>query len=341
MKTPFNCKSYRRFGVELEVNPLNGVVKRPDTDCGEIPVGSDYITRLIKEVTGERVTLQGWDHIHNNTSWVVKPDNSCGIEINTPILKGWADLEKLLNVIDKLESSGINSNNLCSLHVHVNIADLNEEQLASVIAYYVKCEHIFFDSVPSHRKNSRYCPLLGTIPALSHDFDMSPINIINAVSGSKYYSMNCYHFCKGGGYQSYNSRKQTIEFRIMEGSACLDSFVAKNWIRFLLHFVEVTSKLPLPKNYVEGDKQSSLLWLDPSDLFEILHFNEESISDGLKQVRDWFTNRLLSNGYDTGVGGIWSNKGRRESRKDLLNITKTEHQIYMDKNSVYEEKYII
>lgn len=342
MESPFDCRFYRRYGIELEVNPLNGVVRRPDTDSGEIPVGSDYISRIINKTIGESVELQGWDHIHNNTSWVVKPDNSCGIEVNSPILKGWTGLEKLMRVQEALRDAGINSDKRCSLHVHVNIADLNPQQLASVVAYYIKCEHIFFDSIPPHRKNSRYCQLLGLTDLFSHDFYMNPMDLINLVSGVKYYSMNCYHFCKGGGFTSDNHRKRTIEFRIMEGSACLDPLATKNWVRFLLHFVDRTSKLPLPKDYWEGDRWSSLLWLNPTDMFEILHFDKDDmLSPGLKQVRDWFLNRLHEYGYNTGLKGLWSNEGRSAAREDFMKLYKSIRQTPVDGDPVYGKNYIL
>ena len=341
MESPFDCKINRRFGIELEVNPLTGVVRRPDTDSGEIPVGSDYIASLVHKTTGESVVLQGWDHVHNNPSWIVKPDNSCGIEINSRVLKGWSGLEKILQVIDALNDAGINSDQRCSLHVHVDISDLTPTELASVVAHYIKCEHIFFDAFPAHRKNSRYCQVLGMTDLLSHDFYLEPMDLIQAISGVKYYSINCYHFCKGGNFSKENPRKKTIEFRIMEGAACLDTLTTKNWIRFLLHFVEVVSKKKMPPPYHKGDKWSSLLWLDPEDLFSILHFDQDDLlSPGLKQTRDWFLARLVKYGFNTGKGGIWSNEGRSLSWEKINQLNSTIQPMEIDDDDpVYSKKY--
>jgi len=77
MDSPIDCQFLRRFGIELEVNTLTGIIKRPDSDYREIPVGSDYVSNLVNKATRERVELQGWDHIHNNKCWIVKPDMSC------------------------------------------------------------------------------------------------------------------------------------------------------------------------------------------------------------------------------------------------------------------------
>lgn len=342
MDSPIDCKFLRRFGIELEVNTLTGIVRRPDTGAGEIPVGSDYVSQIVNKTTKESVELQGWDHIHNNKCWIIKPDNSCGIEINSPILKGWDGLKKILRVIDALRDAGINSDRRCSLHVHANIADLTPNQLASVIIHYIKCEHVLFDAIPPYRKNNRYCQLLGMTDLFSHDFPMDPMEIVHRISGVKYYSINAYHFVRGGGFSEDNNRKKTLEFRIAEGLACTDSMLAKNWIRFFLHFVEMTKNLPLPRRYRAGDSWSSLLWLNPSEVFSLLKFDRDDLlTPGLKQVREWFVNRILENGYNTGLSGIWSNQGRSAARKEIEEFHKKIGTMKIEGDPVYGNNYIL
>ncbi len=341
MDSPAHDKWLRRFGVELEVNTLNGIVRRPDTSIGEIPVGADYVALVVGSSTGEPVELQGWDHVHNNPHWVVKPDNSCGIEINSPILKGWRGLKKLMVLVEALREAGIRSDNRCSLHVHVNIADLSTRQLAAVIAYYIKCEHIFFDAMPPHRKNNRYCQLLGMTELFEHDFNLSPEEIIARVSAVKYYSMNTYHFYKGGGFGTDNHRKKTIEFRIAEGTACLDPVMVKNWIRLLLHFVEITSQRTLPSRYRSGDPWTGLVWLDPRQVFQLLEFDNEDLSAGLKQVRSWFLSRLLKYSSNTGLPGIWSNEGRSFVHREYEELASRWLRQDEDGDLLYGKKYVL
>ena len=342
MDSPINCRFLRRFGIELEVNTLTGIIQRPNTEGGEIPVGSDYVARIVHKTTGDKVILQGWEHIHNNTGWIIKPDSSCGIEINSPILKGWSGLGKILRVIDGLRIAGVNADRRCSLHVHVNIADLSPTQLASVIAHYIKCEHVLFDAIPPYRKNNRYCQLLGLTDLFSHDFTMEPMDLIHRVSGVKYYSLNAYHFVRGGGFSEDNYRKKTLEFRIAEGAACIDPLLAKNWIRFFLHFVEMTKNRPLPGNYRSGDQWSSLLWLDPKEVFSLLKFdNDDLMTPGLKQVRDWFMHRIAENGYNTGLRGIWSNQGRSAAREDIEGLVGTLKPQGVEDDPVYGKNYIL
>lgn len=329
MDSPVNCKWLRRFGVELEVNTLNGIVRRPDTRAGEIPVGADYVANIIGLATGESVEIQGWDHVHNNTRWVVKPDNSCGIEVNSPVLKGWRGLKRLLTVVEALKDNGIRSDERCSLHVHINIADLSLRQLAAVVAYYIKCEHVFFDLVPPHRKNNRYCQLLGMTDLFEHDMNLSPEELIARVSGVKYYSMNTYHFYKGGGFSSENYRKKTIEFRIAEGAACLDPFIVKNWVRLLIHFVEVARQKHMPGRYKQGNPWTGLLWLNPKQVFQLLKFDQE-LSPGMQQVRDWFLQRAMQYAYDTGLEGVWSNAGRAVAWREYQELVQGRSLLELD-----------
>jgi hypothetical protein len=143
------------------------------------------------------------------------------------------------------------------------------------------------------------------------------MEIIHRISGVKYYSLNAYHFIRGGGFSDDNQRKKTLEFRIAEGLACIDSLLAKNWIRFFLHFVEMTKNRPLPRQYRSGDPWSSLLWLNPSEV-------------------------IAENGYNTGLGGIWSNQGRSTARKEIEDfIEKFKPQKIDDEDAVYGKNYIL
>jgi hypothetical protein len=319
MDRVLDCQFYRRFGVEIELNTLDGVVRKLDKDKGETPFGATEVAFIIRKTLNKPVEIHDWHSTHNNKNWIVKPDSSCGIEICSPILKGWRGLASLIKVIASFREAGMKADQRCSLHVHVNIADLDRDQLASVIAYFIKCEHVIFDSLPSHRKINRYCQFLGMSDLFYDNFKMDPDELISRVSGSKYYSLNAYHFYNSGGFNSLNNRKKTIEFRVAENEACLDPFFTKNWIRFLLHFVEVTKNLPLPHDYREGDPWSGLLWLNPKDVFKILKF-DEPMSDGLRQMKDWFIGRIMKNGYDSGLPGVFSNAGRQPARLEFLEM---------------------
>lgn len=321
MDRVLDCQFQRRFGVEVELNTLDGIVKKLDEDEGDIPYGADLVANIISKTLRKPVEIHGWHATHNNYGWIVKPDSSCGIEVCSPVLKGWAGLKSLMRVVEAFSLAKLTADTRCSLHVHLNIADLNQDQLASVLAYYIKCEHVIFDSLPWRRKNNRYCQFLGMSDLFRHDTPMEAEEIIHKVAHTKYYSVNLYHFVKGGGFTLRNNRKQTMEFRVGESEMCLEPFHVKNWIRFLLHFVEVTKNLPLPLPYKESDPWSSLLWLGPRDVFKLLKF-DQPMSCGLKQVKNWFCNRIVDNGCEKGDGlpAIWSDKGRAAARSEFMSM---------------------
>lgn len=287
------CDWNRRFGVEFEVNTEDKIIKRPNAELGEIPKGADYVALIVQEATGEHVMISPYRNVANNEMWIVKPDNSCGIEINSPVLKGWSGIKSSMIVADTLRSKYPHADDLCSLHVHVDISDLTLSQLGKVILYYIKSEHVFAHSFPTSRKINRYCRMVG----MSNLFDArEPINIndlIQRVSQDKYYSINTYSFVKSGALFD-SAGKRTIEFRFAEGAACLDPIFVKNWIRLILHFVECVKDLPLPPRYSETRPGSGLSWLEPYQVFKMLKFDER-LSPGLMQMRNWFLNRIRTN----------------------------------------------
>lgn len=340
MDRPIEFTSYRRFGVEIELNTLDGIIKRPDTENGEIPVGSDYVARLIRKASRNKVQIAHWDHIHNNSDWIMKHDMSCGLEVNSPVLKGWPGLETLLKVIEAFRNDPkCVSDRQCSLHVHVNTVDLDSYQMAAVISHYIKCEHVFFDMLPSHRKSNRYCQMVGMTDWFDLECDMEPLDIISRVGQSKYGSINTFHFVRGGGFTANNDRRQTIEFRVAENDACLDPYLTKNWVRLLLHFVEVTKDLAVPLPYTKGDSKSGMAWLDFPDVYKLLKFDRE-LSPGMQQVRQWFMDRIDAYGYDTGLPGVWSNVGRRVSRQQFLDAQKMLTRLENDEDMLYGKKWI-
>jgi hypothetical protein len=341
MDRPIECKSLRRFGVEIELNTLNGIIKRPDSDAGEIPHGADYVACIVHKASRDKVEISSWDYVHNNDNWVLKHDMSCGLEINTPVFKGWTGLEKLVRVIDVMsKDEKIRANHLCSLHVHVGIGDLELEQLAAVIAYYIKCEHVFFDSVPAQRKNNRYCQLIGMTDWFSTEFDMNPMDIISGVAQSKYGSINTFHFIRGGGFTTSNDRRQTIEFRIAENAACLDPYYTKNWIRLLLHFIEVTKNMEIPYPYKQGKQHTGLAWLDFPEVYRLLKF-DKPLSPGMQQVRQWFMDRIEKNGTEPADSVIWSEAGRAVCRKQFLETNKKLVRAEKDEDSLYGKKWAV
>jgi hypothetical protein len=295
--------SNRKFGVEIELNSLDkrDFKKRPLKNR-ERPEGTRYISdrctsvlkryyrESLRDYVDPKVSVKGWHHTHGNKNWILKPDSSCGLELCSRILSGWQGIEEVCKIVNSIKNDPIiSADDRCSFHCHIDVSDLSESQIANVITYWIKCEAVFLDSIPSHRKTNRYCQSLGLSDIFQHDSKFSSKEIISLVGDMKYYTLNTYHKKRG--------RRDTIEFRIIGSDGCKNPYLVKNWIRLLIHFVEMSKKHKKPRTYKKDDSWSSFLWLDPDEVFYFLrlHHNEYLLSKGLEETRNWFVARLFEN----------------------------------------------
>jgi len=278
--------STRRFGVEIEINAFDGL-NRPDGGRDR-PAGMEAVCKLVQQYAAEWCQIRGYAHTEKNDTWVIKPDASCGMEVVTPPIKGWKGVMGVCKVVEAFRvHPDIKADRRCSVHVHAEVADLTDEQLAAVVAWWIKCEPVLMDAMPVERKMNRYCQKIGLLSLLQHDSILSPRELIDRIADVKYYSLNT-HLMKKSGYV-----RKTIEARIAEAAGCTDPYLVKNWIRLFLHFIEMTSRRGLPGKYEEGNPMSGYCWLDPEDVLTVLGFGGQyELSKGLTQTRNWFLARL-------------------------------------------------
>ncbi len=305
-------ENYRRFGVEIELNATDGCSKSED-----LPEGIYYVGNLVNKTLKKSVEIDKWGHTHHNNIWTIKPDSSCGLEVCSPVSKGRFGLREICKVVDALAGDSIlTSDERCSLHVHVEVADMCHEELAAVLTYWIKCEAVFMDSVPASRKRNRYCQFIGVSDLFEHDSTYGPYQIVNKLSSYKYYSINTYHYNKG--------KRPTVEFRITENAVCLNSYLLRNWIRLVLHFVEMAKNKPLPCRFQEGNPWSSFLWLDPKDVFSLLGFlpGQYELSPEMEETRKWFVYRLQANALNTNLSGVWDDKARTPAYNEVIALAK-------------------
>lgn len=305
----------RRFGVEIEINSFDSRNRPVHCQEGNLPDGIYYVGNLVQRFTDDHVVVQKWGLNHFNSAWIIKPDSSCGLEVCSPVLKGWAGLKNLCCVLKGFENDpNIASDSRCSLHVHVDVSDLSGLELASVLSWWIKFEAVFLDSVPSSRKLNQYCQFFGLKTTLKHDAIFQPEFLVKIFGQHKYHTINTYHYlCRN---------RKTIEFRIMDHMCCRDPWMAKNWVRLILHFVECCVKRGLPVAPRADDPWSGYTWLDPADLFDFLGFFHSDISPGLEQVRGWFLSRLKKNVKSDHETGVFSAKARRFSIKQIKELDK-------------------
>ncbi len=310
---PLTWNPDRRFGAELEINAFDGK-NRPDPPA-ILPSGIDEVGDLVSDTLNTPATVMTWHHTHNNENWIIKPDSSCGMEVCSPILKGWNGLSDVVRLSKQFrEHDKIQSDGRCSFHIHVNIYDCSPAETASIVAHWIKCEMVFMDSVPPNRKRSRYCQVAGLSDLFNLKERISSRTILEKMGNSKYFSLNNFHYSK--------EKRATIEFRIAENEACTDPFFVKNWTRLVTHFCDRAKLLPIPGRYEPGNPWSSFCWLDPKDVFTLLGFapKQYDLSPALQQTRNWFLARLKKYTYNTGLPGVFSNVGRKHAWAELQDL---------------------
>lgn len=329
-----NLNYLRRFGAEIEINSFDLRNRPVGYADGKLPDGIHNVALLLRKKLNKGVKVHKWSYDHNNTDWILKPDSSCGMEVCTPVLKGWLGVQEICKAIEALSvDTRITADERCSFHLHVDVSDLHEKDVASILTWWVKCEPVFMDSVPASRKVNQYCQLLGQSEIFHSVEDelYNPDIIIRRLGYSKYHTINTYH---------YNcNRRKTIEFRIMDNDCCLDPWMAKNWIRLVIHFVEMAIKRGMPNEYYPGDPWSGYCWLDPVEVFEFLGFNHNYIlSEGLQEVCEWFVDRLYLNVNDTDSVGVMSDQVRKISEGQISKLFNEYGNMEVDFSDIFDEK---
>lgn len=257
-----------RFGVEIEINSpdFRDFVKNP-LSFGERPAGMDRVASIVSAL-GLVCEVHDWRYNHNPSCWCCKPDRSCGIELCSPVLDE-SSKGQLFDVMNAISSDPLVSvDERCSFHVHVELSSPDfAPSSAAILAWWIKCEHVFFDFASPSRKNNYYCRPIGLLDLFSPDEEVAVESIFRKL-GQKYLSANAFHF--------FNRRRKTIEFRLAEGTK--DSSFADKWIRTVLNFSERASSIGLPSDY---------RWLRPEEVLNFLKMEEE--------LEGWFLSRLVSN----------------------------------------------
>lgn len=288
-----------KFGIEIEFNSFDNrdFLLNP-LSYGDLPQGINEFASIIRSL-GQEVDVQNWQYNHNNSNWICKPDASCGIEVCSPVFFK-DDFGSIFLVLDELQKdSRIKQDERCSLHVHVDVGDLvngfnlaSSDKLAAVLAWWIKCEHIFMDFACPSRKINRYCRCISLLDMFDHEEEVTPLRVVTKLS-DKYLSLNTFHLV--------NRRRQTIEFRIAEGTT--DSNFISNWIELISIFIDKSISNGLPSNYC---------WLDHVDFFNFLDIKD-------KVLKNWFLDRLISN-CCSGKFGCFSGLFRHHALLEYSNL---------------------
>lgn len=319
----------RRFGLEIEINSLdNRDFTINKLNKYEYPQGTIELAEIIRKNLNKSVDISGYKLTHNNVNWNIKPDSSCGIEVCTPVSSIREHYFDIFTFLKKAKEAKFNTDKRCSVHVNINLIDgfvktestLSDRKkyewfpdsrcvagvgIYNLLKNWIRFEHIFFDLMPSHRKNTKYARCIGLTPRIDIEkkerIEFNELfSLFSYDKYAKYCSANIYHLCKGS--------RPTIEFRLFEGS--LNPVDIINWTRLLIFFVdksmEYTSLSTSCKTFV---------WADLKTFFKLMDFDKpDLLSIEMQQCRSWFIYTLNKN-LTNSDSIFWS----KDSRSHILN----------------------
>jgi hypothetical protein len=295
---------YRGFGIELEVGP-----EIPKKEIGsallDFELTSGEPTRMVHVEDGPK----GWAESRNNNYWHVKYDSSCG-PIGYKIDHGWeiasfvgktdADLRHMAQGTRAIRDLGCVVNDNCGLHYHVDAADLEPDEVSTVMARWLKFENILMQSCPASRKNNKWCrPLRNKLPKKSTMmqfpvntperfwFWMKPKNLNIHENYDKRVTLNVINYARSL-VQDFNDRA-TIELRLPE--CVLEADHIFHWGMFFINFVDSAWDKPFPEDLDPAktlDEALVYMGLSGEERFFIL-------DDPLYQTKVWLLQRVARN----------------------------------------------
>jgi putative amidoligase enzyme len=205
--------SMRQFGVELELKGMG-------------------VEDAVRYITAVGIDARSIGYSHSTTNyWKVLTDGSVsnGIEVVSPPLKGEAGLEELRKVMEALSSNGGSIDRECGMHVHVDMAGLNADEIIGFVGFYADRQDAIDQLVSRSRRGT----------ANSYCMPLSRREITSALpslrgQGSMY--VDRYRKVNLMSYPRYG----TVEVRHHQGT--LNSKKAVAWVRMLLAMVTVGSE---------------------------------------------------------------------------------------------------
>ena len=135
-------KSKRTFGIEIEFN-----ARASRAQIAEL---------LNKKVRNSLIQDESYNH-RTQAYWKLITDSSCGYELVSPPLKGNKGLTEMYKILKALNNApsdfGVRVDISCGVHVHVDVNDLNYNQIGNVVKLYARAsEQIDKVLSPSRRR---------------------------------------------------------------------------------------------------------------------------------------------------------------------------------------------
>jgi hypothetical protein len=285
------CKRF--YGVEMEIGNEIGIA---------------HIRRIIEQNSMIPVKTCAYRTTINNAYWDVKHDGSCGkktdkfgineggFEVNSYKAYTAKDLTHISNIAKKLKQNGLQVNNNCGLHIHIDVSDFSPEQMGVLVFYWLQIEYIIFQSVPDTRKRSKYCcKNIHSRTSFFKDGIKTPEEVwdhfrpkttklhdnmdrrlaVNFVNYFRFLKLKYFH-------------RPTVEFRFPEGT--LIGYHIKNWVKLFLNFVNRMS--------IESKNLEKFKIVNLEEVLNILGLGGDNknfmlLSPSLYETKIWFLKRII------------------------------------------------
>jgi len=214
----------RKFGFELEFSGSRIALTR-----------SDLFSDLREAARQQGHTAS---ETENSQHWTLKTDH-CGYEFTSPALQATENnFQKAWDIIRKLQITCHENRQIdmpahqnvchpsCGLHVHLEIGDLNESQIANMINIFRTFEDSLLAIHPPSRRNNSFVRLLSSRRSTNWDFRALRDHNL---------AVNF------GRYSRTSARRQTIEIRY--AGATIRPRKVINWIQILICMVEASKRV--------------------------------------------------------------------------------------------------
>lgn len=237
------------------------------------------ITSFLAHRLKNRIRIDGVDP-EDNLKWTLTRDDSCGLEIVSPILTTSEDdlyeLGHIFSLLQELEAAKVISiTRTCGIHVHVGIGHLPIDDVRSIIFGWDGLQHFYSSIIANFRRDNQYC--------LPNQFDLEALDNVR--------KMNDFCYLVPSRYRALNTRAiaahKTLEFRSMEST--LNPIKVFIWILLLRGLYNFGTSLDLGEINFDGlTKQEALdiIWeySDPENFY----FPPQSIF-----LHKWFSHKAL------------------------------------------------
>jgi len=191
-----------------------------------------------KCLLGIEIELEGVNKGYIPNTWKIAEDGSLkdkGAEfISIPIPLGILEVE-LQRLISGIKEYKITKR--CSVHVHLNVQDLTEEELYKLIILYIIFEKSLF-KISGEREDNNFCIPLYSFPNIVSRY------IYKEAGGKKWYKYSALNLSTILGDENEGCSKYgTVEFRHHKG--CLDRKKIMQWCNVIVSLKKASIDIPM------------------------------------------------------------------------------------------------